>query len=282
MLDIRFSSQLPANMPQSRLLDNKCLLSYSAVSAFVHIAVLAILVAWTGGRARFLPPVQVITIDISGINTVPQKPPPVVPARRQTVPARMAAPPQPVRSVPSPVPAMPRDQAAIPVADSTPAAAPTPVVATAGSLKQPIRELVRPASPALPTHASSAPPTPPKAPQTTRATDNATVRAGYMQRCRGLIERHKEYPVMARKGRIEGTVMIRGTLGRDGSLSKCQLARSSGSVLLDNAAMRAVRSVDRFPPAPPELLGDELVFELPISFRISMEQRGGEGERLPP
>jgi protein TonB len=97
------------------------------------------------------------------------------------------------------------------------------------------------------------------------------MRVNYLQRCRGLIERHKEYPVMARKGRTEGIVIIRGTLARNGSLRECIVNRSSGSSLLDNAAVRAVRSVGQFPPVPPELHGGELVFELPVSFRLSAE-----------
>jgi protein TonB len=92
-----------------------------------------------------------------------------------------------------------------------------------------------------------------------------------MQRCRGLIERHKDYPIMARRGRIEGTTVVRGTLDNDGALRQCTLARTSGSALLDNAAIRAVQSVGQFPPVPGELHGDKLVFELPISFRLSVE-----------
>jgi len=96
-------------------------------------------------------------------------------------------------------------------------------------------------------------------------------RAGFLQLCRTLIERHKEYPVMARKGMIEGTVVIRGTLAQAGVLRQCIIFRSSGSGLLDNAALRAVRNVDRFPQLPSELQDSELVFELPISFRLSAE-----------
>jgi protein TonB len=76
---------------------------------------------------------------------------------------------------------------------------------------------------------------------------------------------------MARKGRTEGTVVIRGTILRSGSLRECTVSRSSGSSLLDNAAVWAVRSVSQFPPMPLELQGDDLVFDLPISFRLSAE-----------
>ena len=108
-------------------------------------------------------------------------------------------------------------------------------------------------------------------PQAGRKTDTAGISTAYMHRCRSMIERYKEYPVMARKGRIEGTVVIRSTLTRDGLLRQCNISRTSGSKLLDNAALRAVQTVERFPPVPTELQGNELVFELPISFRLSIE-----------
>jgi TonB family protein len=76
---------------------------------------------------------------------------------------------------------------------------------------------------------------------------------------------------MARRGLIEGTVVVRGRLSRDGSLRQCGVTRTSGSGLLDNAAHRAVRSVGSFPPVPRELQGDELVFDLPVSFRLLTE-----------
>jgi protein TonB len=267
MPEIRFSSQLHNILPQTRLTENICLRRFSAVSTLVHLAMMVVLITWAGGKTRLLPPVQVITVDISGIHQAPpQSLSPVVTAHHQTPPARVAAPAQPVRSATSPIPAVTRQQTAIPDADATPATT-TPVAAKPASQNQPPGGAARPAAPAMATTAPSASSSPPA----NRVTENFSARTSYMQRCRALIERHKNYPVMARKGRLEGTVLIRGSLGRDGSLRQCQLVKSSGSGLLDNAALRAVRSVDKFPPAPAELFGAELLFELPVSFRLTTE-----------
>ncbi len=93
----------------------------------------------------------------------------------------------------------------------------------------------------------------------------------YLSQCRALIEKHKEYPVTARRGRITGTVTVRCILTRDGSLRDSGVARTSGSTLLDNAALRAVRSVGRYPPVPPGIHGNELAVEVPITFRVTTD-----------
>lgn len=73
---------------------------------------------------------------------------------------------------------------------------------------------------------------------------------------------------MARRGRMEGTAVVRVVLARSGAVRRDEVARSSRHPLLDNAALRAVRTVGRFPAVPAELDGDELIFEVPITFRL--------------
>ncbi|MFZ3208525.1 MAG: TonB family protein [Geobacteraceae bacterium] len=98
--------------------------------------------------------------------------------------------------------------------------------------------------------------------------ETGSVRSDYLALCRRLIENNKDYPLMARKGRIEGAVLARCVLERTGALKSSGVSKSSGSGLLDNAALRAVLSVGRFPPLPPELPGSELVLDIPITFRL--------------
>ncbi|MFP4327088.1 MAG: energy transducer TonB, partial [Paracoccaceae bacterium] len=81
---------------------------------------------------------------------------------------------------------------------------------------------------------------------------------------RAAIERRKRYPGNARGA--SGTVVIRITVGRDGSLRDLALARSSGSAALDDAALRAVKSARRFPPAPEGLTDPTYSFNLPMNF----------------
>ncbi len=74
---------------------------------------------------------------------------------------------------------------------------------------------------------------------------------------------------MARRGRVEGTAVVRFVLVRSGAVQEVSVARSSGSGLLDGAALRAVRSAGGFPPLPVEIAGDEVSLELPLTFRLS-------------
>jgi protein TonB len=93
-------------------------------------------------------------------------------------------------------------------------------------------------------------------------------RAGYLAQIRNLIESHKEYPVMARKSGMEGTVHVRFVLDRDGVLKDTDISRSSGKNLLDKAAVRAIASVARFPAIPESLNGSPLIFEVPVIFKL--------------
>jgi protein TonB len=117
-------------------------------------------------------------------------------------------------------------------------------------------------SPQEPVHEKQADISPSRFPETGSALSD------YLALCRRLIENNKTYPLMARKGRIEGAVLVRCVLERTGALKSSGVSKSSGSVLLDNAALRAVLSVGRFPPLPPELPGPELVLDIPITFRL--------------
>jgi protein TonB len=249
---------LPLIAPRTAPAEKSCLCRFSVLSALVHAMALSILLTLAGGRTELLPPARVITIDLAPLNYAPSPPlPPAAHPQPRTDPG----PPPPPATGPA------RHTArALPNAPSATTAT-MPGVTEGPPAVAPFSPSGREFSQAVPTVSPAATAPPPSS----RAVEAATIRTAYMQRCRGLIERHKDYPVMARRGRIEGTTVVRGTLDRDGSLRQCLLARTSGSALLDNAAIRAVRSAGQFPPIPAELQGAELVFELPISFRLSVE-----------
>lgn len=91
----------------------------------------------------------------------------------------------------------------------------------------------------------------------------------YTARVRELIDRQKEYPLLARRSGVEGTVYIKFVLGRDGSLKQAEVSRSSGRRILDTAALNAVSAVRRFPAVPAAMEGAELNFELPLTYKIA-------------
>lgn len=58
---------------------------------------------------------------------------------------------------------------------------------------------------------------------------------------RRRIERAKRYPVQAREQHIEGRVGLRFSIQNDGRVSELQVTQSSGSAVLDQAAILAVQ-----------------------------------------
>jgi protein TonB len=93
----------------------------------------------------------------------------------------------------------------------------------------------------------------------------------YVAALRSAIERCREYPLMARRQKLEGDVKIACQISREGELKGARIVSSSGISILDNAALRTVRSVGRFPPAPFELQGELFNFVAPIGFRLSAD-----------
>jgi protein TonB len=106
-----------------------------------------------------------------------------------------------------------------------------------------------------------------------RGTEAADIHVSqaYLAALKEIIERSKEYPLLARRGRMEGTVRISCKLTRSGELREAVVAGSSGHEILDNAALRSVRSVGQFPVVPSELKGDPFCFIAPITFRLARE-----------
>ena len=78
------------------------------------------------------------------------------------------------------------------------------------------------------------------------------------------IEKHKEYPYIARKRGLEGVVTLIVELSAAGELNRVQIAQSSGSSQLDDAAAIAIRRVCPFPHG----LGHPVGMKIPISYRL--------------
>ena len=104
-------------------------------------------------------------------------------------------------------------------------------------------------------------------------TDKGGINAekAYLADLKEIIERNRKYPLMARRGQMEGTVHISCTISRNGELMEVEISRSSGYKILDNAAKLAVTSAGRFPVVPPQIRGDPYRFVSPITFRLSEE-----------
>jgi protein TonB len=92
---------------------------------------------------------------------------------------------------------------------------------------------------------------------------------GYLREIRRLLEKHKDYPQMARRRNIQGVAVVVFTIAPGGQIVAARVSRSSGHDLLDEAAQHTIRRVGRFPPFPGELNRQQLAVEVPLVFRLS-------------
>ena len=200
-------------------------------------------------RQRPAPPVEV------AVEALPPAPGPAEPA---TVPAAPTTPrPSRTGSRPRAVPATVAETT--PAAGSTgPAAPPVPGgVASSEALTIPLA-----AGPE--TGAAAAAPTDVARPATADQRPAASppdpcLSAGAAVRAR--IDAAKAYPPLARRRRVSGTTVVSFGLDASGALARADVADSSGSDLLDGAALAAVRAAAPFPAAG-------CSYSVPVQFRI--------------
>lgn len=108
----------------------------------------------------------------------------------------------------------------------------------------------------------------------TQAGDGRAVGAGsslessYAGQLLAWLERHKEYPRLARMQRKEGTVLLEFRLSRDGRVLDYRVSRSSGNRLLDKAVREMLIRAQPLPPIPDAIAGEELAVTLPIDFKL--------------
>jgi len=81
------------------------------------------------------------------------------------------------------------------------------------------------------------------------------------------LDAHKFYPQLAQQRGEQGTVLLRFTVTRDGRVLTVSLVQSSGSPVLDRAALRLLRDA-RLPPFPPDMPGPEATVSVPIHYLL--------------
>ena len=83
-----------------------------------------------------------------------------------------------------------------------------------------------------------------------------------------LFRKKKYYPEMARKLGHQGTVWIEVRLRRDGTQITADIGTSSGSAILDQAALKAAQSTMPLPPFPEKTQAKEKTIRIPYRFRL--------------
>ncbi|WP_153768852.1 TonB family protein [Labrenzia sp. CE80] len=81
------------------------------------------------------------------------------------------------------------------------------------------------------------------------------------------LRRSLRYPSAAKRKRLTGNVHVSFSVDSAGRASRIRIARSSGSSILDKAAVETVRRASPFPKIPPEAQRKRWAFTVPLAFR---------------
>ena len=91
--------------------------------------------------------------------------------------------------------------------------------------------------------------------------------AGYYALLRRRVQEALTYPATARRRELTGTVQVEIDIQSTGAITQVVLAVSSSHRVLDDAALEAVRGIERL-PFPPDLRPRRLRVRLPVVFAL--------------
>ncbi|MFA7070781.1 MAG: TonB family protein [Sulfurimonas sp.] len=86
----------------------------------------------------------------------------------------------------------------------------------------------------------------------------------YLAKLRAKIEQNLRYPLLAKRLKLEGEVMISFSILDDGAIKKLTIISSSGSKSLDEAAIKTIEAILPFEKPPKK----DMQVEVPIRFSL--------------
>jgi periplasmic protein TonB len=89
----------------------------------------------------------------------------------------------------------------------------------------------------------------------------------YWERLRRWVAKYKRYPHEADKREDQGVVMLGFVIRRDGAVLDAWVDGSSGSPLLDAAAIDMVRRASPVPPLPASFTGSSIKVVIPVDYK---------------
>lgn len=187
---------------------------------------------------------------------------PLAPAPEVTLPP---PPPEPVRD-PEPAKEPPKE----PVAEAKPEQKPEPQA-------KPEPDKAEEAPPPVPTAAPQvaaptalmAPPAPvTAAPKEGMSATDQAAKASWQGKLALHVNRHQRYPAEARNKRIGGETKVGFTVDRQGKVLATRVVKSSGSSVLDEAAVAMIERASPLPVPPDSAHGEKFELVLPVRFRV--------------
>ena len=109
----------------------------------------------------------------------------------------------------------------------------------------------------------------------TKAAEDAAYQLAWQQKVE--YAGNKNYPIQARREGIEGDVRLMVVLFPDGSIRKIIIMASSGSLLLDSAAVRSVYLAAPFAPFPPKISRKADVLEIIRTWQFRRDRFSSRG-----
>jgi TonB family protein len=100
--------------------------------------------------------------------------------------------------------------------------------------------------------------------RTVSAASHQSKDAAYLTRWQTYVEDYgnNHYPEAALKNNLKGQLRLLVAIKRDGSVHEVTLRQSSGSEILDKAAIEIVLAAAPFEPLPPEIASEVEIFEI--------------------
>jgi TonB family protein len=143
--------------------------------------------------------------------------------------------------------------------------APAPVVAP--PVQSPVNTRPHVEAPVVSAAKASVAPTPKLSDSATLLRDE-TLLVSYTQDIKRKVDELKRYPKRALEAGWQGITRVRVHLAADGSVLDVAVEEKSEHSVLDEAALKMVKSLKPFPPLPDALRGKEHTIIVPIQFRI--------------
>lgn len=96
----------------------------------------------------------------------------------------------------------------------------------------------------------------------------AALSAAYLAEVRSWLDRHRTYPMAAKRQRLEGSAVLWFRVDRGGRVLAYRLANNSPHGILDRAVLQMIERANPLPPLPEEYPRDQPEFVIPIDFRL--------------